>query len=532
MNPAQENGKLGDFDEILEVDGKGKDEERGSTAAAQPKNSTAHNPNLPLIPLGKTDETQAAGKEKQEQVGDGLGESPVISPNRATDRQGDAPKEEEDQLINQPPSKKEKGFQLKELTQPNTPTNFKIDFMLQFVFCSRSPFRDAVYWLIELSVWCLLLNYLFAIETEDVSISRKYDPDVMMKGVKRTTLVSSDPRDQFGLLISGVRAPLHHFETHFNNREFSWVCLLYLLKHLLYAGESVFLLVKKDQNNSGPSKRSGSPFDLIAPLSNAAMWLLWFIWANSFSGHEINAGIYYRFGKDLIDFKLGSETLTRAEHTAQMAALDSYREENVRWPNLWIVPMLTFVALLAAGFVGVVRRRSSAFHGVSLATLVIPLQLLLLHLFFSGNLILSNGDDVPTLMDIESKRVFDNFEVRWVFCIFYLFSYLNPLVGAACIFKAVVDIRHKLILTGVKFAAFGLIWVFGFVWILLIDKLMYEQFVKVKSSIIGIHCIILALGLVAAFCSVYDKWFVEGWKRYLDKQLNRTEEYRKSQLYN
>ncbi len=531
MNP--DNQLKGDeFEDILNLDDQPKDEERGGTAAAQPKNPTVANLDSNPIAVNKPEDSQATGKDKKPSEGDGLGETPVLSPDKGTERQSEANKEEEDQLINRSPSKKERGFSLKELTKPNTPENFKIDFMMQFVFCSRSPFRDAVYWFFELSVWCVLLNYLFAIETEDVRISRKYDPEVFMKGIKHTTHHSTDLRDQFGLLISGRLAPLHHFETHFNNREFAWVCLLYLLKHLFYACESVFLLVFKDKNNEGLNKRSGSPFDLIAPLSNATMWLLWFIWANRFSGHEINGGIYYRFGKDLIDFKLGSETLTKDEHSAQLAALNKYREDNVRWPNLWVVPMLTFFALIGAGFVGLVKRRSSAFHGVSLSTLIIPLQLLLLHLFFSGSLILSNGDEMPTLMDIESKRSFDNFEVRWVFCIFYIISFVSPLVGAACIFKAVVDLRHKLILSGVKFAAFGLMWVFGFIWILLMDKLMYEQFVKVKSSVLGIHCVILALGLVAAFCSIYEKFFVEGWKRYMDKQLNRTEEYRKNQLYN
>lgn len=529
MNPDNK-GKAEDIEDILNVDEKARDAARQSTSAAQLKNSSASN--LNPIKLNKPEDSQAAGKESTTPQNQDPAESPVISPDKATERQGEAIKEEEDQLLNQSPSKKERGFNLKELVKPNTPANFKVDFMLQFVFCSRSPFRDAVYWVVELSVWCILLHYLFAIETEDVRISRKYDPDVMMKGFKRTTLVSTDPRDQYGLLISGVLAPLHHFETHFNNREFAWVCVLYFLKHLLYAGESVFLLIKKDQNNQGLDKRTGSLLDLIAPVSNALMWLLWFIWANKFSGHEINAGIYYRFGKDYIDFRLSSETLTRAEHTAQLSALKKYREDNVRWPDLWVVPMLTFFALLGGGFVGLVKRRSSAFHGVSLSTLVIPLQLLLLHLFFSGSLILSNGDDVSTLMNIDAKRSFDNFEVRWVFCLFYVLSFLSPLIGAACIFKAVVDIRHKLLLTGVKFAAFGLMWVFGFVWILLIDKLMYEQFVKVKPSILGIHCIILALGLLAACCSIYEKFFIEGWKRYMDKQLNRTEEYKKSQLYN
>ena len=418
---------------------------------------------------------------------------------------------------------------LNSLMKMNIPVNYKIDFITQYFYCSRSPYRDIVYWISEIAVWIVLLVFIINIKTEQVTLTRKYDPPQYMTGFKRTDF--QDPSNEPGILISGIKAPLHYFDSHFNNREFSSVCMIYVLKYALYLLESIYFNFRTETKENGDIMRVGSLFDTVAPLANCFMWLMWFIWSHSFSGHQINAGIYYRFEKDIIDSKLSSQILYQHEYDQRLSYLEQYKSTNMKWPWLWCVPVGTIVLLIISYIVGLIRMRTSGFTGVSVTSVIIPIQLILLHLFFSGNLILSNGGLYSILIDLQVKKDFDNYEIRWVFTPIYLLSYLAPLTSIACIYKSYRDFKNDVRLSGIKFASYGLLWIFGWIWIMLMDKLMYEEYVRVKGSVVGIHIVILLISIVSASCSIYDKVFIEGMKKYIDRNLRLSSVYNMRSVY-
>lgn len=383
----------------------------------------------------------------------------------------------------------------------------RVNFWTHLIFPARTLYKDMAYWPTEIAAGIIM--FIFILQMKLVEVTK---PDG-----NKTHVYESDttvPRSLYG--IAGDKTPGYQsYPTELLNQEYAWICLCYAIKHFVYLLDTAMLLKNK----------IGKITDIIPPVLNLGIWVLWGIYGWAYAGDQIHAGQYIRLQLDTID--IGSKALGAAGipggvdffATARTEA-DNWYDANQAWKWLYIPTGIVTVVLFVLWCLNLGLKRSSAYTNVAMSTWLITLQLFFLSLFFKGWWIKSNAqkyaDDKIANKEPESNP--DYFEARYVFVIIYFASWVGLLFAVICIFKSILDMRYHLT-NFFKFNMYALFWASAFLWCLCMDATLYQPMIDFRVGLIITMIVCLVTALLIGIVSIMQK------KKEVDDFWKRHENY-------
>lgn len=382
----------------------------------------------------------------------------------------------------------------------------RFNYVSHLLFPARSYLKELIYWPTELAAALLVLIFIFQMDLEEVTLyNSPTDGKVTANRIRRSARGTTG--NKFSTYIWGISYmtpnnvfAIEELDTDLLNYEYGWICFCYAIKHALYLVDFSYLYRLKRV----------SKWDFATPLSNFCLWTMWGLYAWSLQNYEVHAGMYLRYLKDTL------YTSAEASGTSNMEGADKLYDQIYQeyqryrsWHWLYI-PTAGFFALNLALWVwGLVKKRSSAYTGQALSTLMIPMQLFFLHLFLKGSWIKSNYAtyyyDLTTKERAEYSRLSDYFEARWVFWVIYLAAYAGTLAGVACLIKSIFSFKRKQHLAGAKYVCYAIFWGSSFIWTLFMDATLYSYFINWKTGLIVTQIICMATAVAIFVISVFEK---------------------------
>ena len=309
---------------------------------------------------------------------------------------------------------------------------------------------------------------------------------------------------------------IDYYDTDLLNREYAWIAMVYMIKHVFYLIETLYLI----QYKRFVFKPHMKSMDLLTPFFNASLWLIWalFGWLNS--GDQIFGGMYERFQKDVI-YMSGVYTQEQLNQRNDAISLieQGYRD-SLGWNWLWIPTFIVFFLNMAIFVYNLMMKRSSAYHGQALSTLVIPAQLLFLDLFIKGVWITSNAVNLSSPQSSTLTSTYslfqsyynakeylyaDYFDARWVFWIIYLAAYFGIVFAILCFIKGFHDIKFCRPI-GIKYCAYSVFFVAAFVWVLCMDLSLYQYFYQVGTALVASQIVCFVSIMFVACASIWEKF--------------------------
>lgn len=384
----------------------------------------------------------------------------------------------------------------------------KFNYLTHNIFPARTFLKDIIYWVTEIAAATILFAYIIEIKTVKMTLYNGYENKIegLMYEQGDREMLGMGPVKRNGLLgISYLNAnaafAINDHPTDLLNREYAWICLCYMIKHAAYIAD-FFILFKR---------KLCKPWDFVTPVMNLWLWTMWGIYGWLKSDEQIHGGMYLRFRKDVI---MGRDKSSPENFESVMAEYNHLSEvytESMSWPWLWIICVIVAVSHLVLWLKAMKDKRSSAFTGLSLSVVAIPLQLLFLNLFFKGSWISSNWNtlfiDTTSPMKAMYSMQADYFEARWVFWIIYLSSWIAVGVFCKmCFFHALAMKKQgKPIVVMVKYMFYAVFWTDTFIWVLFMDDTLYHYYVNWPIGLIVTHAIALVCALVIATMSILEK---------------------------
>ena len=409
------------------------------------------------------------------------------------------------------------------------------------LFTARSYLRELIYWPCEFAAALLMFIYILQIDLLPNTIYMSRDDSIIgwqpkptdIEGIPnsfRTYIDSNgiETRANFGISpISFSKAntvfKISSFDTDLLNREYAWMCLCWFIKHFFYLIEALYLMKKSKQ-----LKITILPLDLVTHVLNMTLWGFWTVYGWIKEGDQIHAGMYERMAKDALNNQNFSYTDSdRAEIQNKLNEREKMREryngwysDSAGWTWLWIPTIIIFAANLLIWVIGLIKKRSSAYTGQSLATVLIPAQLFFLHLFLKGSWIISNyfvnhkpASFQNSLVNMDLIRSYydayvfiqtDYFDARWVFWIIFLAAWAGVIFAIICAVKAYLDI-HVCKVSAAKYFCYSIFWISAFIWVLCMDNTLYHYFYQYCPALVTTHIICLASAFIVACLSIFEK---------------------------
>lgn len=384
----------------------------------------------------------------------------------------------------------------------------KFNMYTHLVFPARTYLKDIIYWTTEIAAAIILLVYVFGMDlTASTSFSDRtrvlknwhYMRAVENYGTHQVKIV-----DTFKLPFV-VRGKLYHenigygssntgrfnfFPSALENQEYAWIAMLYMIKHLVYLIDT--FLIKKNKK----AKADVIPLDFLGHFLNFAMWLLWAVFGWTCKDEEIHIGYYTRWMKDI---KSGARIIDGDKYVElqqQRRLLTLIRNFYISFSWLYIVMAILFIVFVILFIFQTIKKRSSAYHGMALSTLVISGQLFLYHLFLRGEWI--SASELPQSNINRYKYAAryhrsDYFEPRWVFALIYVASWGGLLLAVANVFKGFSDIS-KNTKQGVKSILYAALFVVCYAFGSYIDGTLYNRYINYRTELL----ILLFIGIVIA----------------------------------
>lgn len=300
-------------------------------------------------------------------------------------------------------------------------------------------------------------------------------------------------------LSSNVAFQISDFNSDLLNKEYAWMCLCYVIKHAFYLADFAILFRRK----------FCKLHDFITPLMNLWLWVMWGIFGWIKSDEQIHGGMYLRFRKDVIFSRdLTSPNMYMSAKNEYENVFNIYKEYQ-GWTWLWIICAIVAASHAVLWLLSLRQKRSSAYTGLSLSVIAVPIQLLVLHLFFKGSWIRSNWATLFIDTTSRPKAMFsimeDYFEARWIFFILYLTAWAGLVFALACFLRAIFLLRDKVYLKGIKYLCYTIFWFSLFVWTMCMDGTLYHYYIAYQQALIAFHAICLGFALAIFVISVIEK---------------------------
>lgn len=399
----------------------------------------------------------------------------------------------------------------------------KFNFLTHLLFPSRSFIKELIYWPTEIVAAIIVFAYIIEIKTDTIRLYNGYD-----KQVDGWMYQKTDP-NTFGFNANNNPALLGiaylnpnaawqigDYKTDLLNREYAWIALCYMIKHAFYLADFGILFKRK----------LCKLHDFITPIMNLWLWTMWGIFGWLKSDVQIHGGMYLRFRKDVIfNSDLSSPNQYNSAKMEYDNAVNVYKDVG-SWNWLWVICAIVFFFNLILWLISIKQKRSSAFTGLSLSVVLIPLQLFILNLFFKGSWIRSNWPTIFIDTTSPLKTMYslgeDYFEARWVFVVIYLSSWFGGLIfSLACLVHGIYVKKAGNTLGAIKYWCYFPFWVSAFIWALFMDGTLYHYYVNFYTGLIVTEAICLFFALAIFALSVLEK------KKEGDKFYKRHENWGK-----
>ena len=405
--------------------------------------------------------------------------------------------------------------------------------LAHYLFPARTFLKELIYWPCEIAAAILMFIYILQVETTPQLLY--YSKDNMLMG-RRYTLATGNRGGSYASATATVRGTaipfgimnldndpmnagkvfrIEDYETDLLNREYAWICLCYIIKHTFYLAETLFML----QYKKFKVPPHGRPIDVATPLLNVSLWIFWGVYGWLNSGDQIFGGMYERFQKDVVLLQgvYTDEQLAKRNESIDMLS-EAYKN-SLGWNWLWIPTFIIFFFHLVLFILNLQLKRSSAYHGQALSTLVIPVQLLFLNLFIKGVWIKSNAVNLsisPALSSSSVLKTFssfynayeflwaDYFDARWVFWLIFLASFAGVVFAIICFVKGFHDMPWSRPV-GIKYIAYSVFWVSAFVWVMCMDGTLYNYYYQAGVALVSSHVVCIVAAVVVAIASIWEK---------------------------
>ena len=406
--------------------------------------------------------------------------------------------------------------------------------LAHYLFSSRSLVKEFIYWPTEIAAAILMFIYVYQMTIVPINLYNKEDrvqgwriKYLPVDDVSRYTTTVDGTSYTLGYIDSryytspGTVTSLSTFieyPTDLINREYAWMCLCYFIKYFLYMCDTVYMVRKVD-------KFKAKSIDFFSSIMMGSLWLLWALygWLNSYNQIHIGWVVKFAIGA-LKDQQFTSQASLDAVN-AQITIYNKIYDQMVGWKWLYIPTVIIASLNLIVFLICVHRKRSSMYHGNSLATVFIPFQLFFLHLFLTGNWVTPNTHKNNGLSS-EFKGYWQAFEVlfsdrysaRWVFWIIYLSAYVGLVIAVVCFVKGLYD-YEKCKISGFKYISYSVFFVSAFVWVVSLDSILWGYYVTFRPAVGACHIIcFICAGIICAI-SILQKYregdrFIERHNRY------------------
>lgn len=311
------------------------------------------------------------------------------------------------------------------------------------------------------------------------------------------------------------------------NREYAWIAVIYLIKHLLYTVET-FMLMSSAKKKKCSAQVSG--LDLIGHIFNMILYLFWALYGFLNEGLNIFAGIYLKWMLDGADEIKGEDATDEQWEFLQKSRrenIELYKEaykRTVGWKWLYIPTVILFVIILALFALHLIKKRSSAYHGLALSSVLIPLQLFFYSLFLKGNWISSNRiltiGETRSRVTANNRLDFEFFDARWVFPVPFIASFFALFGGILCLAKGLLSFK-TCVLTGVKYVCYTVFFVALFLWVFILDNTLFHIYNRYYYALIYTMVVGFVAAIIIAVISIVEKKkegnaFFERHNRYAD----------------
>lgn len=382
----------------------------------------------------------------------------------------------------------------------------KFNFLVHLLFPSRTFLKEIIYWPSEIAAATILLVYICQIKLESVVMYNGYDSQVKASFIAATDLQTYGKNGYFGDVPFGLiqldpTKPylISDLDTDLLNREYAWICLCYIIKHALYCIDFSILFRKK----------YCKIWDFLGYIMNLWLWVMWGAYGWLYSGREIHGGMYLRFQKDVIfngKLETPSDFDTANKAYEKTTAVYNYFK---KWEYLWAFSAVVAGMNAILWVAGLWMKRSSAYTNQALSTVLIPVQLVILHLFFKGSWIQSNYGNLYFVNSSVTTSNYtleqDYFEARWIFVVIYLSAWAGIPLSMICLAKSVLSFKKKSNRIGFKYLFYSFFWVCAFIWTVMMDATLYHYYIEYWTPLIVFHSILLGIALVLWIASLIEK---------------------------
>ena len=382
----------------------------------------------------------------------------------------------------------------------------KFNWLTHLIFPSRTFIKEIIYWPTEIAAATILFAYIIQMETAPMrlynGVDRQVDAEMIKMGNRDTFGFPAARKGAvFGISYLNPNMAFHmsEFPTDLINQEYAWMCLCYIIKHFFYLADFAILFRRK----------LCKLHDFITPLMNLWLWVMWGIFGWLKSDDQVHGGMYLRFRKDVIFARdLSAPNLFNSAKAEYERVTEVYKDTQ-SWTWLWIICTIVAASHAVLWLLALKQKRSSAFTGLSLSVVCIPIQLLILNLFFKGAWIRSNWAtlfiDTTSVPKAMYSMMEDYYEARWIFFIIYLGAWVGLVFALMCLIRGICLLREKSVLKGIKYICYMFFWGSAFVWVLLMDATLYHYFCMFQRGLIAFEAICLFFALAIFALSVIEK---------------------------
>jgi len=401
------------------------------------------------------------------------------------------------------------------------------------LWVSRGLRRELIYWPTELAVGLILLIYVLQVQISPEFVYFSRDDALMGERLR----LSSEISNAWNCTVSyqgkevpfGIDYPLignnqtsfrvSMFPTDLLNREYGWVCLIWMIKHTGYLADWLYTFFYEKKYKK--LERKVYLYDSLTHILNILLYILWTLYSFLLDSDDIHIGMYTRYRISLSKNRpmLTQQDLSQRDENIRTA--ESLYESKARWTWLYIPTGIIFLGQVGLFVLGVVKSRSSLYTGQGVGGLIMPLQLFFLHLFFKGWWIGPNtmeqrsessivrltidGDTISTLKSYYDALEYvntDYFEARWVFWPAYLLSFTGLILSPLSLLRACQTLKFSRIL-GLKYFLQAVLSIILLILALTLDNTLYHYYYQ-KISIVRVALIIGII--VAAGIGIISIW--------------------------
>lgn len=274
---------------------------------------------------------------------------------------------------------------------------------------------------------------------------------------------------------------------------------MYAFKHLLYLLDTLArmkITMKEGPNKDKPQKVKImlAVLSLVGPFLTCIMWFAYTFYGFLYKWGEVYAGVELRQTLDIKEHaekQLEDEINIVTSDEITKKAMEIYKME-----YSWLLPLIVALTNYGLLIYTSLSNFSSMDTNLGVSTFVVPLQMVYLSLFFEGRLIHSNITD--------GKPNDDTYEARNVFAFIYYPALLGLPFSAICILLAVRKYRIAKLAT-LKWTLWAIWWILAFVFVLLMDDILFQRTVSSLKACKGIYTVGWLLSVCLAGVSIHRK---------------------------